>query len=791
MKSKYKVAACLISGDAYHEDEIETLLKSLEPHVHGIFVAYNGQKDELDWQKYTSTPIVQKKFKWEDDFGKARNQSFSLVPRDEYDYWLWIDTDDELVVQEGTTLDEMFDSLDEYTKGVFIKYNYAIEPQTNVVVVEQWRERFLSTQLDWKWKWPIHEVCAAPFATQIARRDTVWINHQRRSGDDRGARDRNRRIIKKAIDTYPDKSRYVFYLAGETMAEADAEEDPKRKQDLIKAAIDIYNNFRVMRNALDEDVYLATCRIGELHRMEGEYSAALTADMEAIAINPDWPDGFVGAAKSCMQIGDWRRMKAFADIASKLPKPATAVSIESLNSSFTPIFLRGIANEELGEYDQALNDYKTAQKFWQSPNGQVEERIKTLAKYIKETKKKKKETDIRKQLRAVPGSTPEKSICFYTNPLPDTWHPEILKTHGAGGAETCIMELAPRFAADGWRVAVFGTPGEYRGVTEDGVEYYDSKEWISAEPYTVFVSSRSPFPFESQINAKLKLLWMHDVNLTEHLLEYVELPDRIITLSNWHKNHTKNLYNIPDNKLAILPNGINLDRFKVDRSNDPSNEPKFIWLSSPDRGLETLLALWPTLKSRYPDATLEVFYGWAMIDKIIEQYRSAGREHSSLENLKKRVETQLVHLGKGSGIKWAGRVGPDELAEALYRANFWLYPTSFMETFCISAIQAQAAGVIPIASNLAALTENIAAKGLTVEGWPANLDYQRRFLQTLDNVISDDPFCEEIRINARQQGRKFALDMSWDNTYYKWLQLFTEMGVEDKKRTNTKKMIAV
>lgn len=154
--SKYKVAACLISGDAYHEDEVEILLKSLEPHVHGIFIAYNGKEEELDWQKFTSIPIIQKKFKWEDDFGLARNQSFSLVPKDEFDYWLWIDTDDELVVEEGTSLDEMFDSLDEYSKGIFIKYNYAIEPQTNVVVVEQWRERFLSTELDWKWKWPIH-----------------------------------------------------------------------------------------------------------------------------------------------------------------------------------------------------------------------------------------------------------------------------------------------------------------------------------------------------------------------------------------------------------------------------------------------------------------------------------------------------------------------------------------------------------------------------------------------------------------------------------------------------------
>lgn len=767
--AKYKVAACLISGDAYNEEEVATLLKSLEPHVHGIFLAYNGKEHkELPWQSLTSLPVVQKKFEWEDDFGKARNQSFSLVPRDEFDYWLWIDTDDKFVVAPDTSLDEMFDSLDEYTKGVFIKYNYAIEPQSKIVVVEQWRERFLSTDLDWSWRWPIHEVCAAPQATQIARREQCWIDHQRSSGEDRGARERNRRILSKAIETDPNESRHVFYLAGETMAEADTEKEPKRRKELIDAALDIFNSFRLMRNSLDEDVYLATCRIAELNRMKGDYSASLTADMEAVAIYPDWPDGFIGAAKSCMELGDWRRMKAFSDMACKIPKPATAVSIESLNSSFTPLFLRGLANEELHEYDQALHDYKKAIKFWRPPDGQLEKRIKELNKKKKMFNSETKE-DERKKYR---GTKTDKSICFYTNPLIETWHPTVLKTHGAGGAETCVMELAPRFAADGWRVSVFGTPGEYRGVHDDGVEYWDSREWLAQEPYTVFVSSRSPLPFDSEINAKLKLLWLHDVSLNEHFTPYANKPDKVLALSNWHKNHLKKLYNIDESRLAIIPNGINLDRFEKDRSNDPDNAPKFIWVSSPDRGLDVLLSLWPTIKARYPEATLEIFYGWVMIDRIIEQYRSVGQKHGWLELLRARVENQLNVLGREKGgIYWRGRVPPDELAEALYRSNFWLYPTSFCETFCISAIQAQAAGVIPITSSLAALKENIAIPSLTLEGWPMNLDYQRRFLQKLDDVISDDVFFEEIRINARQQGRKLALNYSWDAAYSKWNDL--------------------
>lgn len=266
---------------------------------------------------------------------------------------------------------------------------------------------------------------------------------------------------------------------------------------------------------------------------------------------------------------------------------------------------------------------------------------------------------------------------------------------------------------------------------------------------------------------------MHDVNLSEHFGQYADLPDKIVALTNWHKEHTKKLYNLEDSRFAVVPNGINLERFTKDRSNDPSNDPKFIWLSSPDRGLETLLAMWPMIRELYPKATLDIFYGWVMIDKILDNYRSAGRSHGPLELLKNRVETQLEKLGKKSGINWAGRVSPDDLAKALYKSNFWLYPTAFMETFCISAIQAQAAGVIPVASDLAALKETVADKSLLIEGWPMNVDYQLRFMKTLDSVINNKERILEVRENSRE----FATTFSWDNAYSKWNDLFKELSL--------------
>lgn len=768
MSAKHKVAAAIITGDAYEETEVKKLLKSLETHVDGIFINYNGSKAKLNWQKWTTIPIVYKKFEWEEDFGLARNQSFSLVPKDEYDWILWIDTDDILVGEPGA-MDEMIDSLDEYSLGIFLKYEYAVDPETDTVVVEQWRERILSTKMEWNWVFPIHEVCRSISNIQYAKREELHVRHQRISGETRGARDRNKKIIMNAAQKNPEEPRYQFYLAGETLAEADAETDPIRKAGLIDAAIVAYETYRGMVRDLTDDVYLATARMADLYRMKGDHASALEADLECIAIYPEWPDGYVGAAKSCMELGDWNRMKAFASMAVKCPKPSTAASIEPQLSGFTPMLLRAMANDELGDMDNALKDYKAAREIWR-PSGEsgdtLDEKIKTLENFDK-TKDKTDAWTARKKLR---GTREDRSIAFYTQPIPEVWNPETFKSGGHGGAETCIIKLAPMFAADGWRVVIFGTPGDYRGVDRDGIEWWGSDEYLPGEKFHTFVSSRSVVPFDGTPLAKVKLLWMHDVNIGPEEHSVLMRPDKILGLTNWHANHLGALYDLPPEKLAVMPNGIDLSRF--DRNDwDKSDKYNFIYSSSPDRGLETLLSLWPLIKQHYPEAKLNIFYGWEMFDRIIQMYKGRGQT-SHLEEQKNRCLTQIANLGgEEGGIIQHGRVDQKTLAKEMAKCSIWTHPTDFMETFCITALEMQMSGVIPLTSALAALNETINPDVPKINGWPKNTSYQKEFLKILSAMLAQ----EEWQQSIREANREYASVFSWENVYGLWNDLIKEV----------------
>src|ERR1041385_3562399 len=260
----------MILGDAYDRKELKVLAKSLKgAQIDKLFIAYNGKtRSSLGWyfdfMGEIGLPFKVEKFAWEDDFSVARQQSFDMVPKDEFQWIMWIDSDDELYAP--TPLREIIDSVDEYSVGIFLRYDYAFDENNDRVIVEQWRERLLRSDVNWHWKHPIHEVCLGPPGTQFAKRDGAYIRHQRQSGQLHGARDRNRKIIAKAMRERPNEPRYKYYFAGETLALADEEEDWNKKVELANAAILAYKQYQQLAPDVTDDYYISQCRIAECYR---------------------------------------------------------------------------------------------------------------------------------------------------------------------------------------------------------------------------------------------------------------------------------------------------------------------------------------------------------------------------------------------------------------------------------------------------------------------------------------------------------------------------------------------
>ena len=681
----------MIVGGSFQEQKLKECLDSVLPWVDGVYINLNGGEGIVPDM---GDKVHIQQFAWEDDFAKARNQSFGMVPKDQYDWIMWIDSDDRLI--NGDKLQEMLNDVDPNVAGVFVRYQYQTDEAANVALIDQWRERFMRLDRPWAWHFPVHEVCHAPPGTVYTRRNEVYIQHFRETGmDDMATRRRNRKILALARQKEPNEPRHTYYLANEIYAEVfrravgssvvleppDGMREMTDKE-LSETAIRLYQDF-VKNTHANDDAYIANCHMAECYRMMGKLDTALDTDIQGIKLHPTWPKAYVGACKTLMEMRDWDRMEFWADAAIKLTKPpATTQVVEPADNEFHPYLLRGVAREEKKNYEDALKDYKHALEL-RPQNQQVIDKVAFLEDLVAargHDNAEEIENLPRQQRLLYTGTVPQKSIAFLTRPHFEAWHPRLEESGGAGGAETCIMRVVPFFLANGWRVVVFGTPG-YEGSDPMGCEWYNSSDWSPTEYFRVIVSSRAPEIFDARINADVKLLWMHDVNVGQEFMvgqwgDRSPNIDAVIALSEWHMNHLNKLYGLPKANMRRIPNGIDLSLFPIEawEEKDPN---RFIYSSSPDRGLDTVLQMWPYIRELNPKAELHVFYGWAGIDKLIERDPQSGQANF-LTNFKQMIQYQVNDAGgEDGGIFWRDRVPQQELAVEQAKSSYWLYPTNF------------------------------------------------------------------------------------------------------------------
>jgi glycosyltransferase involved in cell wall biosynthesis len=204
-------------------------------------------------------------------------------------------------------------------------------------------------------------------------------------------------------------------------------------------------------------------------------------------------------------------------------------------------------------------------------------------------------------------------------------------------------------------------------------------------------------------------------------------------------------------------------------------KPRCVYSSSADRGLDVMLDLWPRIREKVPDAELHVFYGWDVFDRVA--FANPG-----LLAYKQQVLAQAAALGgEAGGIFLRGRVGQKALADELQQARVWSYPTAFLETSCIGAMEARAAGVPLVTSGIGALLETVGTHGSLI-GWsqdedePHNRDsgYQERFVSRVVALLTDEAHWSKWHARALRGTEGLA----WSERVSEWEALAVPAAVE-------------
>jgi hypothetical protein len=232
--------------------------------------------------------------------------------------------------------------------------------------------------------------------------------------------------------------------------------------------------------------------------------------------------------------------------------------------------------------------------------------------------------------------------------------------------------------------------------------------------------------------------------------QYNKLINKIFFKSDYHKqlfdkatnqNLSKELY-------TIIPNGVRVESFSINKYNTKRNPYRFCYCSSYTKGLaEILQYVWPFIYHFEPRAEFHIYNG--------------------MENLDKNMKTLFDQLLSQPGVMEHGKQPMAMIIREKYMSGYHLYITNTPDEIdCVSIKESLVTGCIPLISNFGIFKSR---EGIHFE-LTSNTDiecYQNIARKILEVLEQNDRL-----IGYREQLKKSSLIISWDNVAKEWLQSF-------------------
>ena len=278
------------------------------------------------------------------------------------------------------------------------------------------------------------------------------------------------------------------------------------------------------------------------------------------------------------------------------------------------------------------------------------------------------------------------------------WRNSIEK--GIGGSETSHVEMAWRLAARGHEVITYAPipddcPGEWRGTTWKPIGDVD---WTLDGVWVLYRCPEALDNFSEDHEGKTLWLMNQDWHYHTFTPERLAKLDKMMCLCEWHKKYCiETMPTFPADKIMVTSNGLKPELIEEAEREGIVRDPyRIMFASSPDRGLANVIRAFACAREFEPRLSLHAFYGFNNLRKLT-QHRGLQAEADICESLMKRVPNVHFH----------GRITQDQLYREWLKTGMWVYRTNFSETSCITSMEAQALGAIPIISPIAALDENV------------------------------------------------------------------------------------
>jgi hypothetical protein len=363
---------------------------------------------------------------------------------------------------------------------------------------------------------------------------------------------------------------------------------------------------------------------------------------------------------------------------------------------------------------------------------------------------------------------PQKPIvCFVADGGFNPWTGSTILTSGVGGSETYIIEMARYIKQTGmYEVYVFcNTPNDNKEIFE-GVMYCHLNtyyEFINTNYVQTCIVSRFTeyLPVSFKGYSENVYLVVHDLFPSGVVIPKDYKLKNIFCLTEWHSNYLKNMFPTLQNIIKPFNYGID-NRFKNNVNQKIKN--KFIYSSFPNRGLLQLLQMWPKIYEKEPSSTLYIYAD-------INNKWSNDVEPEKMNEIRILLDKYKVNKN-GLGIHYCGWVKKNELADTWLTSEFWVYPCTFMETFCLTALEAASSKTLAITNHHAALQDTVGNRGVIINGDATTQEWQDQALKQIFYYMNEkNKNQKEKLININYE---WSLNLTWEKQANKLIKDYIE-----------------
>lgn len=584
---------------------------------------------------------------------------------------------------------------------------------------------------EWKFDGPgVHEVIVGNKSPYTDHRIKVLHEHANRDAAYYTKRFESYVVLlNNYLQGHPTDPRATFYL-GRTLQDLDRTLD----------AITQFKRYLSFNTNFKDERWQAAHDIAECWKRQGEYDRAFEACDDADKIDPRRAEIPIMRGMMYYELQDNEKAVEEFEKAASMPVPQDVVLFMNPRMHFEiPADYLVLLNNDLHNW---RDSYESAQRL-NDRLPKPDMRISNNLTFLRKIKSKK--------------------LFFTLGLTPESVYGGMIDKQGVGGVETTYIELPEELAKRGHECYVFckcDNEHLYNGVWY--IPYTKLAEYSAWQP-DILITSRWFDSFYMFPNAQ-KIAWMQDAHYADpNHPDAWNIIDAFVCSSRWHRQYTAERLGkrLNAHKINIIPLAIRGELFEQQVERDPLN---VIYSSNPSRGLYVLKPMWQKISEKVPGIHLTVTYGW-------EGLRTWSDDAAWLANIDADENAINAWAKEAGNIHITGRLPKKNLAQEMLASSLCLYPNDFWETFCLTALETQAAGVPMITTKLGALTTTLSGEGnVLIKLDPHSAEYTKEFILSTITLMKRrellDAFSKECLTYFKNQPDWAKVAEMWEKLIY-------------------------